>query len=34
MTSLFEQESQAQADQEAHDKQVEELCTQIGKKTA
>jgi putative transposase len=33
MATLFEKESQAQADQEAHDKQIEELYAQIGKLT-
>ena len=33
MATLFEKESQAQADQEAHDKHIEELYAQIGKLT-
>jgi transposase len=33
MATLFEKESQAQADQEAHEKQIEELYAQIGKLT-
>jgi transposase len=33
MPTLFEKESQAQADQEAHEKQIEELYAQIGKLT-
>ena len=33
MPTLFEKENQAQADQEAHEKQIEELYAQIGKLT-
>jgi len=33
MPTLFEKESQAQADQEAHEQQIEELYAQIGKLT-
>jgi putative transposase len=33
MATLFEKESKVQADQEAYDKQIEELYAQIGKLT-